>query len=216
MDPLSENETSRDGDETSSAANPFGGLAEISEHLRLLNVHYAVVGALAISHRTEEGRSSKIEVVLSVQNDKAFELIVDELGDVGWETTALIEHAARGRLATARIVSKTGVNVDLIAARCGIEPEIVADAEVVTLPKVGLVPIARAEDLLAMKLLAMVDDHIEDRRDALVLLSTVADLDVDDVRKSLQLIASRQYDRGGNLERILDRLLGRPSAAPSV
>jgi len=53
------------------------------------------------------------------------------------------------------------------------------------------VPIARAEELLSLKVLSMTEDRLQDRIDARNLLRVNADIDLDSVRDNLRLIAER-------------------------
>jgi hypothetical protein len=113
---------------------------------------------------------------------------------------AVVEHETQERLSTARLMSPEGVKVDLLFASSGIEAETVRRAEVVELPNVGSVPVARAEELLALKVLSMTDARLQDRLDAQRLLACNPGLDLGAVRDDLRLIRDRGYDRGQDLE----------------
>lgn len=80
--------------------------------------------------------------------------------------------------ATARLQSPLGFVVDLIAASCGIEQEVVERATVVDLPGVGPLPVARTEELLAMKVLSMSERRLQDRIDARNLILYGENLDL--------------------------------------
>lgn len=74
---------------------------------------------------------------------------------------ATVEQDATGRLATARLVPPYAradeVVVDMLFASSGVEPELVAAAEIIdVLPDLG-VPVARVGDLIALKILARDD-----------------------------------------------------------
>ena len=100
-----------------------------------------------------------------------------------------------------------GVKVDLLFASSGIEGEAIARATIVALPSVGTVPIARAEELLSLKVLSMTEERLQDRIDARNLLRINVDLDLDCVRDNLRLIAERGYARGQDLGAKLAMLL---------
>jgi hypothetical protein len=190
-------------------------LAVVVEHLRTRNRSFAVTGAFAIATRCKGYEASSLEVVAPVESDEIFEALVDELSDSGWESMDLVEHTSTRRLASARLVSGSNVELTLVAARSGLESEIVERAEDLTISGVGTIPIARAEELLAMKLVTMLSDHLEDLRDALTLLTKVSSLDLDSVRENLRLASERQYNRGRDLEAQLDGLL-RTSQVPNA
>jgi hypothetical protein len=99
------------------------------------------------------------------------------------------------------------VKVDLLFASSGIEAETIARATIVALPSVGAVPIARAEELLSLKVLSMTDERLQDRIDARNLLRVNVDLDLDCVRDNLRLIAERGYARKQDLSSKLTTLL---------
>ena len=78
----------------------------------------------------------------------------------------IVEQEVLERLGTVRLASPTGFVVDLLAASCGIEPEIVEAATKVDFKGVGSIPVAKAEDLLAMKLLSAPPGRERDWNDA--------------------------------------------------
>jgi hypothetical protein len=97
--------------------------------------------------------------------------------------------------------------VDLLAASCGIESEVVARATPVVMEGAGEIPVARAEELVAMKVLSMTERRLQDRLDAINLLLANPSLQFEDVRALLALIAKRGFDRTQDLVRKLDALI---------
>ena len=97
--------------------------------------------------------------------------------------------------------------VDLLFASSGIEPEIVERAENLELPEVGTIAVARAEELLAMKLLSMTPKRLQDRIDAQNLIRFHPDLDLEAVRDNLRLITARGYHRDRDLAARFDEVL---------
>jgi hypothetical protein len=182
-------------------------LAHIAAQLRRLSTPFALVGGLGVSARAEVRFTRDVDVVISVADDASVERIVRELGVAGYRAVALVEHDARRRLATARLASPDGFVVDLIAASSGIEDEIVAASTLVHIDEVGDVPVASAEHLLAMKVLAMTERRLQDRSDARSLVLTNPRLDIGRVRDALRAIAARGYDRGQDLEAKLEGVL---------
>jgi hypothetical protein len=85
-----------------------------------------------------------------------------------------------------------------------------ADAEVEKLVRelapAGYAIIARAEELLALKVLSMTERRPQDRMDAESLLAVNPDLDLGTVRDLLARITARGFNRGQDLNEKLERL----------
>jgi hypothetical protein len=177
--------------------------------LARLGVPFALVGGLAVSVRGEVRFTRDVDLAIDVPTDLDVEALVERLRAVGYEVAALVEHETLGRLATVRLISRTGVIVDLLAATCGLEPEIVARATPVEFGLNEPVPVARAEDLLAMKILSMTAGRLQDEIDARSLLSMNPGLDLQAVRVALDTIESRGFNRGQDLHGKLQSLLNR-------
>jgi hypothetical protein len=96
-----------------------------------------------------------VDIAVAVADDADAEGLVRDLSSDGYRVLAVVEHDVRKRLATARLLSPQSVTVDLLFASSGIEPDVVARSTDVDLPGVGSMPVAVAEDLLAMKVLSM-------------------------------------------------------------
>jgi hypothetical protein len=101
------------------------------------------------------------------------------------------------------------VVVDLLAASSGIEREAVERAEGIAIDGVGTVPVARAEELLALKVLSMTDKRPQDRIDATNLLAVNAGIDMAAVRDLLARITARGFHREQDLAAKLEGLLSR-------
>ncbi len=104
-------------------------------------------------------------------------------------------------------MSPPGVKVDLLFASSGVEAEVVERAREVPLGVAGNVPVAQAEELLALKILSMTEERLQDRSDAQHLLLHNPNLDLERVRENLRLISERGFDRGQDLEAKLSSLL---------
>lgn len=186
---------------------PDKTLLQAATDLDRLGVSYALVGGLAVSVRGEVRFTRDVDFAIDVRSDPDFERLVGRLRALGYEVAALVEHQTHGRLATVRLLSRSGVVVDLLGASCGLEPEIVARATPVDFGFERAVPVARAEDLLAMKVLSMTARRLQDRIDAGSLLSMNRELDLDAVRVALSTIQSRGFGRGQDLSSKLQSLL---------
>jgi hypothetical protein len=141
-------------------------LADVTQRLLDMGRRFALVGGLAVSFRAEVRFTRDVDVAVGVTGDADLEALVFGLRASGYLPIATVEHTQQQRLATARLQSPLGFVVDLLAASCGIEQEVVERATVVDLPGVGQLPIARSEELLAMKVLSMSDRRLQDRIDA--------------------------------------------------
>jgi len=168
---------------------------------------FALVGGLAVSVRAEVRFTRDVDLAVAVDDDMEAESLVYALRSRGYAGLASVEHEAQSRLATIRLRSPQGVKVDLLFASSGIEAETIARATVVALPSVGIIPIARAEELLSLKVLSMTDERLQDRIDARSLLRVNVDLDLACVRDNLRLITERGYARKQDLAAKLANLL---------
>lgn len=182
-------------------------LVEIARDLAVTGVKFALVGGLAVSVRAEIRFTRDVDVAVPIADDAAAESLVFALGARGYRPVASVEHETVRRLATARLLSRAGVKVDLLFASSGIEAETVGKAEEADFPNVGLIPVARAEELLAMKVLSMTDQRLQDRLDAQRLLLCNPALDLGVVREDLRLIQVRGFDRGQDLQEKLAALV---------
>jgi hypothetical protein len=182
-------------------------LAAAADDIAAEGKRFALVGGLAVSVRAEVRFTRDVDLAVAVDNDTEAESLVYALKSRGYTTVASVEHKDQSRLATVRLRSPQGVKVDLLFASSGIEAETIARATIVALPSVGAVPIARAEELLSLKVLSMTDERLQDRIDARNLLRVNVDLDLDCVRDNLRLIAERGYARKQDLSSKLTTLL---------
>jgi hypothetical protein len=168
---------------------------------------FALVGGLAVSVRSEIRFTRDVDIAVCVLDDADAEALVHQLLGVGYKPVASVEHEARQRLSTVRFLSPQGVKVDLLFASSGIEAEIVARASLVDMGGAGTVPVANAEELLAMKILSMTDRRLQDRLDAMRLLQFVPNLDLSVVREHLSRITQRGFERDQDLEAKLASVL---------
>lgn len=187
--------------------SPEAAIAHIASQLRRLGTPFALVGGLAVSVRAEVRFTRDVDLAVDVDEDPSVERLVRELATVGYRATALVEHEQRHRLSTVRLTSPSGVVVDLLAASSGVESEIVARAIVVPFDAAGLIPVARAEELLAMKVLSMTDKRLQDRIDAMSLVQSNPTLDLAAVRDVLHRITERGYHRDQDLLTKLETVL---------
>lgn len=182
-------------------------LAAAARALDRRGERFALVGGLAVSIHGEVRFTRDVDLAVAVADDQAAERLVYAMRAEGYEPFASVEHDERGRLSTVRLLSSLGVKIDLLFASSGIEPEIVQRAVTIDVPGTGPLPVACAEELLAMKILSMTHRRLQDRIDAQRLLEHTPGLDLDRVRANLALIRDRGFDRGEDLDAKLAALL---------
>ena len=187
--------------------DPARGLTAICRFLHHQGRRFALVGGLAVSLRAEIRFTRDIDLAISVEDDADAEQLVFAIARSGYQVVATVEHKTQNRLATARLRSQEGFAIDLLFASTGIEAEIVSRAIVVAMPTMGSVPVARSEELLAMKILSMDRLRLQDRIDAQNLLRFNPELDLTVVRDNLRLIIERGFHRDRDLIALLDEVL---------
>lgn len=192
-------------------------LIRLDTDLRAGGFRYALVGGFAITLRAEPRTTRDLDVVLVVSGDQEAErvaLVLRMRGYTDHPKGAAIERSD-GRLATIRLISPpvdeegAGVQVDLLVACAGIEPEVVAASQLLEVMPQVYVPVARSGHLVAMKVLAARPQDMEDVR---MLLREMGEADLELAQESLVLIERRGFledsTRGllAELESILDQL----------
>jgi hypothetical protein len=186
---------------------PEVALAAICGELARLGRRFALVGGLAVSIRADVRFTRDVDLVVLVADDSDAEGLIYELRSSGYVAVASVEHETRHRLATVRLMSPSGVTVDLLFASSGIESEIVEAATNIDLEGTLSIPVASVEGLLAMKILSMTDRRLQDRIDAQHLIEFTPGLDVSKVREHLRMITARGYSREQDLEAKLASVL---------
>lgn len=181
-------------------------LATAAADLNDLRKPFALIGGLAVSLRADPRFTRDADLAVSVVSDLDAEQTVHALLELGYELHAAVEQTALGRLATARLRSRVagGVIVDLLFASSGIEPEIAASAEVLTVARGLQIPVARVGHLIALKLLSQDEER---RRQDLIDLDQLRDIASDDdwecAALACVLIVERGYHRGRDLPHLL-------------
>lgn len=195
----------------------FHHLKRITGDLDRHGSRYALVGGMAISLRTEPRFTRDLDIAIGVDSDADAESLVRNLTAEGYHILAQVEQEAVGRLATLRMAvpDAAGIVVDLLFASCGIEPEIANDAERIEVIPGWTAPVARAEYLLVMKLLAADEQRPQDVIDARALLQIMTQDEINRAREAAQLIVQRGYNRNKNLLAEFDQLLRDHDCRPS-
>ncbi len=190
-----------------SESSPESALALVAAELLRRGQPFALVGGLAVSIRGEVRFTRDVDLAIVVASDAQTEALVRDLAPAGYSVLALVEQEERHRLATVRLRSPNGIVIDLLAASAGIEREVVERAGPIAIEGAGTIPVARAEELLALKILSMTDARPNDRSDALSLLAVNPELDLHVVRDLLARITERGFHRNQDLAAKLAGLL---------
>jgi len=186
---------------------PIVALVDIMRHLTERGRKFALVGGLAVSIRAEVRFTRDVDIAVVVKDDTDAEGLIFELKQTGYVPIVTVEHELRARLSTVRLLSTVGIKVDLLFATCGIESEVVERATSVEIKDALRMPVASTEELVAMKVLSMTEQRLQDRMDVQRLIQYGIDLDMARVRSNLALITERGYHRNQDLFSKLDLVL---------
>lgn len=171
----------------------------------------ALIGGLAVSVRTEPRFTRDADLAVAVADDADAEALVMALRDCGYHDAAVLEQDATARLATVRLSRPEEPDVpviDLLFASSGIEPEIVAESETMTVISGLRMRVATTGHLIALKVLAR--DDVRRPQDIVDLRALVKAASADELvraKRALTLIWSRGYHRGRDLVRDFDTLI---------
>lgn len=187
------------------------GLIRLDADLRALRLRWALVGGMAVSVRAEPRTTRDLDVALAVTGDAEAERIALSLKNRGYRDLPTQPWVERddGRLQTVRLLApgeeKGGLNVDLLFASSGVEPEVVAAADLLTVFSGVALPVAKTGHLIALKVLAGRPKDLEDIR---LLLERANPAELRRARETLELIERRGFDRGKDLLVEFARLQG--------
>jgi len=140
---------------------PNSTLADLDDWLRDEYVPYAVIGGIATTVRGEPRFTADVDVVVGIDLDRALRLI-DSIERSPFRPlfTDVAEVVQRAFILPLRHVA-TGIRVDMAIGLTGFERQLIARA---TEAQLGgrSVPVATAEDLILLKVLAGRPRDIED------------------------------------------------------
>ena len=193
-------------------------LGRIDSDLRRARVHFALVGGLAVSVRSEPRFTRDADLAVALASDEEAEALIRRLAGRDYRVESVVEQQATGGLATVRLSRTLGLQapvVDLLFASSGIEPEVVAQAQELDLVPGLRIPVAVTGHLIALKVLSRDDvNRPQDIVDLRALLRVADERDLERVRHALALIASRGYHRGRDLATEFDRLVEAGGGSP--
>ena len=186
-------------------------LRAIAVDLGNAHVGFALIGGLAVSARTEPRFTRDADLAVAVASDAEAEALSRELQRRGYRIETLVEQDAVGRLATVRLTRSRGAEnpvTDLLFASSGIEPEVVADAEMIELLPQLSIRVATIGHLIALKVLSRDDvRRPQDLADLRALLRVVSPAEIARARTAIRLITERGYNRGRDLQSDMEKLL---------
>ena len=186
-------------------------LRRVAAELSRTGRPFALVGGLAVSVRTEPRFTRDVDLAVAVAGDAEAEALIHRLRTAGYRIDTVVEQQAAGRMATVRLRlarAPHGTVVDLLFASSGIEPEVVAEAEMMELMPGLTAPIATTGHLIALKVLCRDDvARPQDLPDLRALLRAASGRDLERARFALSLITARGYHRGRDLAAEMDGLL---------
>ncbi|MGZ0164463.1 MAG: nucleotidyl transferase AbiEii/AbiGii toxin family protein [Planctomycetales bacterium] len=189
----------------------YDALDRMIQCLSDCEVRFALIGGLAVSARSEPRFTRDVDLIVDTPTDADAEQLIRALLGKGYGLHAQLEQKSVNRLATCRLLQRDqsdGVIVDLFFANFGIEQEVLETASEEQLTDEISLPIVQAEDLIALKLLAVSNrNRPRDSEDILNLLEHVSAARLERTRKLLRLMAERRPVSAQNLEQLLDELI---------
>jgi len=167
-----------------------------------------MVGGLAVGVRSEPRFTRDVDLAVAVHSDVEAEQIVHALLSRGYRLKFLLEQKGVKRLGTARLITPyhDQLFLDLLFASCGMEPEIVATAELVTVVKGLRVKVAQRGHLIAMKLLSTSKDRPQDKIDLHELAKSATPPDWEHASHAVLLMERHGFARGRKLSARLSAL----------
>ena len=186
-------------------------LRRAAADLDALGAGWALIGGLAVSARSRPRFTADVDLVVAVSDDAQAERLIRELRQRSWRIDALVEQEATHRLATVRLLGHADSTpvVDLLFASSGLEPEIVAAADVLEVFPAQRIPVAVVGHLIALKLLARDENRPQDDVDLRALVAVAGAEDVATARVAVGLIQRRGFARRRDLQAALADLVNR-------
>lgn len=193
-------------------------LAALARALESIGAGWYVFGAQAALIHGAARFTADLDVTVRLHDDDASNrrALVSALGAAGFQLRAVGEAFLEQTRVLPALHTATGMPVDIVLAGPGLEERFLERAELHDLEGVR-VPVARAEDIVVMKLLAERPKDLEDV--VAILAAHPGALDLGLVRSTLRLLeeALGQSDLLPALERALDRArASTPAAMPTA
>ncbi len=194
-------------------------LRRSAECLDEIGARYALVGGLAIGVRVEPRFTRDVDLAIAVDSDADAEAVAGHLIHSGFRLMMELDHTDTNRIATLRMLppgiavpSQDGdapLLVDLLFTTSGIEPEVVAGAERRKVQEGLVVPVAKMEHLIAMKVVSVRDERPQDEVDLRQLLRRSSPQQVQAAKQLIDLVIARGLHRNRDLHATLNHFLSR-------
>jgi predicted nucleotidyltransferase len=136
----------------------YEALSRVTGCLSDFEVRFALIGGLAVSARSEPRFTRDVDLIVEAHSDGEAERLIHSLLGRGYGIHAQLEQKTAKRRATCRLFERAnpdGVIIDLFFANFGIEDEVLLTASEEEIAEGISLPIVQAEDLIALKLLAV-------------------------------------------------------------
>ena len=189
----------------------YKALNRVIQCLSDCEVRFALIGGLAVSARSEPRFTRDVDLIVEAKSDTDAERLIHALLGRGYGIHAQLEQKTANRLATCRLVEQDqpdGVIIDLFFANFGIEDEVLQAASVAEIATGISLPIVQAEDLIALKLLAVSNrNRPRDSEDVLNLIEAVPGDRLERTRELLKLMEDRRPVTARGLNELLDELI---------
>lgn len=189
----------------------YDALRRVTECLSDFEVRFALIGGLAVSARSEPRFTRDVDLIVEAHSDDEAERLIHSLLGRGYGIHAQLEQKTAKRLATCRLIERAnpdGVIVDLFFANFGIEDEVLMTASEEEIAEGISLPIVQAEDLIALKLLAVSNrNRPRDSEDILNLIEHIPAARLERTRELLRLMAERRPATATGLQQRLDELI---------
>lgn len=190
---------------------PLALALRAAEELTTRKVKFALVGGFAVATRAEPRFTRDVDLAVALRDDAEAESLVRDLARSGYRVLSLVEQEAVGRLATVRLQPAGEGDpavLDLLVASSGIEAEIVAAADPLTIVPGLTLPVATVAHLLALKVLSRDDRRRpQDAADLRALLRVARPEEIEEARRALSLIQQRGFHRNRRLGPELERAI---------
>ena len=188
-------------------------LRAVATDLKKLKLRWALVGAVAVAARGVPRFTNDFDFAVAVGDDREAEATVSRMMALGYRLATLLENETTGEIATARLwcrpLGGTQFIVDLLFQTSGLEAEVVAAAQPVTVMPNLRVPVATRGHLIAMKILSVNADRGRDADDLTGLVGVAENSDLEEARAGLRLLAQRDKSRGKDLLADLEAIVAR-------
>ena len=177
----------------------------IKEVVRFINnkkLDYALIGGLAVSFRTIERTTKDIDFVVAVSSDNQAEKIIRDFRELGFNAVTLMENKKSKAIITVRLLSDNypSVYLDLLFGATGIEVEIVASGDLISVLPGLEVNIASLSSLIAMKILSSNNPkRLQDLVDLQNLILEASEAELQEAERLIGLIQQRGFDGGVDL-----------------